>query len=148
RRLRQGLEALAAIDPARAAAVRARASAYVATVAPMYPGNPASGELWDEDALPSSLDDLPCPALDPATGRCDLYAARPIKCRTFGPVTRTGEDTLGACELCYVGATEQQMIECEVEIDPAGLETELLDALDAQGLRGITIVAFALIDLG
>jgi Fe-S-cluster containining protein len=144
RRLRAGLEALAAADPARATAVRSRAEAYAAAAAPVFPGDTASGLLWDEHALPDSLDDLPCPALDPATGYCDLYEARPITCRTFGPVTQIGEATLGACELCYDGATEEQMVECAVEIDPEGLENALVDALAAEGTSGMTVVAYAL----
>ena len=124
-RLREGLRALAAVDPARAAAVRTRAEAYVLVA-------------------PASLDDLPCPALDPVTGYCDLYDARPITCRTFGPVTWIDEATLGACELCYTDATEQQMSECVVDIDPEGLEGALLDALAAHGISGMTIVASAL----
>jgi Fe-S-cluster containining protein len=145
RRLREGLRTLAAVDPARAVAVRARAETYALAAAPVYPGDPVSGALRDEDALPPSLDDLPCPALDPETGCCDLYAARPITCRTFGPVTRIGEEALGACELCYQGATEQQMMECAVEIDPAGLESALVAALAADGVSGMTIVAYALV---
>ena len=145
RRLREGLRALAVADPARAAAVRSRAETYIRTAAPVYPGDPISGEISDEDALPSSLDDLPCPALDPATGCCDLYKARPVTCRTFGPATVIGESTLGACELCYVGATEQQMMECAVEVDPEGLENALVAALAAEGIAGTTIVAYALL---
>jgi len=146
RRLRTGLEALAAADADRAAAVRSRAETCVVTAAPVYPGDPISGILWDEDALPDSLDELPCPALDPATGRCDLYDARPITCRTFGPATHMGEATVGACELCYQGTTEQQMRECAVETDPEGQENALLDALKAEGIGGMTIVAYALRD--
>ena len=143
-RLREGLQALAAVDPARAAAVRARAESYILSAAPEYPDDPATGALGDEDTLPPGLDNLPCPALDPATGCCDLYAARPITCRTFGPATRTGDETVGACHLCYAGATEQQIMECAVEIDPSGLETALVDALAAEGASGMTIVAYAL----
>jgi Fe-S-cluster containining protein len=146
-RLREGLKALAASDPARAEAVRSRAEAYVLTASPVYPGDPASGALWDEDSLPASLDGLPCPALDLQTGTCDLYAARPITCRTFGPILHTGERVLGPCELCYTGATDQQMLECAVEVDPEGLETDILDALAAKGAIGITIVAYALVSI-
>ena len=91
-----------------------------------------------------SLDDLPCPALDPSTGYCDLYDARPMTCRIFGPVTQMEDGNLGACELCYDGATEEQMKECAVEVDSEGLENELVDDLAEQGLSGTTIVAFAL----
>lgn len=146
RRLREGLGTLAAADPERAAAVRARAQAYVRIAAPVYPGDPATGALY-EDALPDSLDDLPCPALDPATGYCDLYSARPITCRTFGPATYLNDRSLGACELCYEGATEDQMVECAVEVDPEGVEAGLIAALSAEGISGMTIVAYALAGL-
>lgn len=137
RRLRAGLADLDNSDPARAKRVRARAAAYVESIAPQYAGG-------DVDQLPAWLDDAPCPALDPETGWCDLYAARPITCRTFGPVTRTADDTLAACELCYAGATDEQMAACEVEIDPQGLEAEILTELDGLGESGLTMVAFAL----
>jgi Fe-S-cluster containining protein len=100
-RLRAGLSALQRADPGRAMRVRRRAREYVTAAALHYPGDPSTGELHDEDSLPASLDQMPCPALDPATGWCDLYAARPVTCRTFGPTTRMGEDAVAACELCY-----------------------------------------------
>ncbi len=143
-RLSRGLAALEATDPARAARVRARADSYVSGIGPLYPGDAVSGELRDEDALPAAMDDAPCPALDPETGRCDLYEARPITCRTFGPVTRAGDDTLAACELCYAGATDEEMARCAVVIDPGGLEGELAAALESNGFAGMTIVAYAL----
>ena len=143
-RLREGLAALEMVDPARAAAVRSRVEEYLAHAAPVYPGDPVSGTLRDDHVLPDCLDELPCPALDPTTGYCDLYAARPVTCRTFGPVTHLGELALGACELCYEDATEEQMKACAVEVDPAGLESDLLATLTAAGIGGMTIVAYAL----
>lgn len=143
-RLRQGLEDLDAADPERAAAVRLRAEAYVKTTASAFPGDPTTGLLTDEDLLPPSMDEIPCPALDPDTGCCDLYAARPITCRTFGPATRAAEKTLVACELCYVGATDEQIAVCAVQVDPDGLEAGLLAELAAQGVRGMTLVGYAL----
>ena len=143
-RLRQGLAELDAADPERAAAVRARAAAYVDVTAPAFPGDPTTGVLTDEDLLPASLDELPCPALDPASGHCDLYSARPIACRTFGPVTRAAEDTLALCELCYVGATDEQMVACAVETDPDRFEAKLLNELAVQGITGQTLVGYAL----
>jgi Fe-S-cluster containining protein len=146
-RLRQGLTVLETADPACAAAVHARAHSYVDAVRAIYSGDPETGELFDEDNLPPSMDDLACPALDPDTGACDLYSSRPITCRSFGPATRIGDDRLAACELCYVGATDEQIADCAVELDPEGLELRLVDALDAAGLKGMTIVAYALVDL-
>ena len=40
---------------------------------------------------------------------------------------RSGGDVLGVCELNYHGATDEQIAACQVEVDPSGLEDELLD---------------------
>jgi Fe-S-cluster containining protein len=126
RRLRLGLAALDVSEPGRAAQVRERARASVAR---------------DEDD-----DDEPCPALDPATGCCDLYAARPLTCRTFGPPVRCGSDAVGVCELCFDGATDAEIAACEVEIDPDGMEAQLVAELEAAtGELGPTSVALALV---
>jgi Fe-S-cluster containining protein len=145
-RLRKGMAALQSSDHVRACAVQARARSYVTAIAAIYPGDPATGELFDEDSLPPSMDDLACPALDPDTGACDLYASRPITCRSFGPATLIGSGRLAACELCYVGATDEEIANCAVELDPEEVELRLVNALEAAGLKGTTIVAFALID--
>jgi Fe-S-cluster containining protein len=144
-RLRGGMRALEATDPARAVRVRTRAESYVQAIGAIYPGNPDTGELFDEDALPAAMDELACPALDPETGACDLYESRPITCRSFGPATRIGDDRLAACELCYAGATDGEIAACAVELDPEGLEMRLVDELAAAGIKGMTIVAYALI---
>jgi Fe-S-cluster containining protein len=142
-RLKRGLAELEISDPARAARIRGRAVDYVAAIADNYPGL-VRGELFDEDVLPESMDDVACPALDPDSGLCDLYEARPVTCRTFGPVTRVADGALAACELCYVGVAEEQMATCAVEIDPDGLEGGLLEDLARAGSSGMTIVACAL----
>jgi Fe-S-cluster containining protein len=148
RRLRQGLAALEVSDPERAAAVRERARASLRRIAPDFPGDPASGVLDEgevaEERFATFADDEPCPALDPATGLCDLYAARPMTCRTFGPPVRCGEEAVGVCELCFEGASDAEIAACEVEIDPEGMESKLVAELEAAtGARGMTIVAFA-----
>jgi Fe-S-cluster containining protein len=132
-RLREGLAALYAADPERARAVQSRAAACVAVI----------GELCDE--LPPETDNLPCPALNPETGLCDLYEARPITCRTFGPATRFAEQSIAACELCYVGATPEEIARCAVEIDPESLESQILATLESTGLGGPTLIAHALV---
>jgi Fe-S-cluster containining protein len=136
-RLRRGLCDLEASDAERASRVRGRARAYVDAIA-------AAGAPADEDGLPQSMDDFACPALDPETGCCDLYSARPITCRTFGPATRTGDGAFAACELCYAGATDEQIAECAVDVDPEGLESELLAALGSAEASAMPIVAYAL----
>src|SRR5580704_5294796 len=57
-RLRHGLRELESRDSGRAARIRERA------------------REWGEG------DEERCPALDPDSGTCDLYAARPLTCRT------------------------------------------------------------------
>jgi len=143
-RLRRGMEWLASADPGRAGQVRARAAAYLAALANLYPGDADTGELWDEDALPDSLDDVACPALDPATGCCDLYEWRPVTCRTFGPAAVIADQAFGACELCYAGATDDAIAACAVEFDSEGLEARLVTSLGEAGFPGPTIVAYAL----
>jgi Fe-S-cluster containining protein len=144
-RIRSGLSALLQTDAERGDRIRKRAAEYIAAIAGSYPGSPISGELYDEEALPEAMNNAACPALDPDTGYCDLYAVRPLTCRTFGPATRIDENTYGACELCYVGASEDEIARCAVEFDTAGLEEELVSALEAAGRSGNTIVAYALI---
>ncbi len=149
RRLRQGLAGLEAADPGRAARVRERARQAVARIAGDFPGDPSTGLLDEgegvEDRFPDQMDDDPCPALDPETGTCDLYAARPITCRAFGPPVRCGSDAVGVCELCFVGASDEEIAACEVDLDPDGVESRLLEELEnSTGTRGRTIVAFSL----
>ena len=148
-RLRTGLAELEAHDPERAARVRERAWDYVARLGPQFPGDPDAGVLDEseegEERFAAYAEEEPCPALDPATGTCDLYAARPVTCRLFGPAVRVGGEVLGVCELCYRGARDEEIVACEVEPDPDGLEDALLDeAEETTGKRGQTIVAFAL----
>ena len=147
-RLRQGLGDLEARSPERAARVKERARDYVARFAPEFPGDPKTGLLDESEAGQERFidfaNDEPCPALDPATGTCELYEARPMTCRVFGPPVRS-ESGLGVCELCFHGATAEEIAACEMQPDPEDLESQLVEQLEgASGLRGRTIVAFCL----
>jgi Fe-S-cluster containining protein len=84
---------------------------------------------------------LPCPALDPATGHCDIYAWRPLTCRTFGPPVRIGESALPPCRLCFQGAPAETVEACRVEPDPHGLEDQLLAPLGEEE----TLIAIVLV---
>jgi len=149
-RLQHGLRELEAGDPERAQRVRERARESIARLTPDFPGNPKTGILFaDQEAearFAEFADNEPCPALDPQTGMCDLYSARPMTCRTFGPPVRTGpEAALGVCELCYHGATDEQIAACEMVPYPDNLEEKLLRELERKtGKRGNTIVAWVL----
>jgi Fe-S-cluster containining protein len=149
-RLQTGLNELKSSDPKRAKRVRKRAQQSVKRLSANFPGNPQTGILSeDEDAeaaFAEFANDEPCPALDPATGACDLYDARPMTCRTFGPPVRSGpEEGLAVCELCFQGATDEQIAGCEMQPDPDNLEEKLIAQVEKQtGKRGNTIVAFCL----
>ena len=149
-RLKEGMRELEATDPVRAARVRDRARESVARLAPNFPGDSATGILVEgekaEARFADFADDEPCPALDPATGMCDLYSARPMTCRTFGPPVRSGEEgALGVCELCYHGASNEEIAACEMKPDPDNLEEPLIREVEnSTGIRGNTVVAFCL----
>ena len=81
-----------------------------------------------------------CPALDPEAGTCELYEARPITCRTFGPAIRWGGDAVGVCELNFVDASDEEIAACAVTIEAGDLEVELGAGLP----EGQTSVALAL----
>lgn len=149
-RLRQGLAELEHSDPERAARIRERARASVARIAADFPGNPATGLLAEdqesEDRFLDFANDEPCPVLDPETGACELYAWRPLTCRVFGPPVRSGpEGGLGVCELCFHGASPEEIAACEMQVDPDSVEEKLLDELKrSTGAEGKTIVAFCM----
>ncbi len=147
-RLQLGLQELQNLDPERARRVKQRAKDSRARLSPEFPGDPATGLLDKGPEADEKFSDFgndePCPVLDPETGLCDLYESRPMTCRVFGPPVRT-EEGLGVCELCFQGASEEEIAACEMISDPDGLEEEILSELEEdQGRRGETIVAFCL----
>ena len=142
-RLRDALHAAAS---STLEAVQRRAQAWVAEFGPDFPGDRVTGILGtseeDQARFEEFAQDAACPALNPESGLCDVYAGRPMTCRVFGPPTRMGEgDALGCCELCFVGASEQETAACEMPV-PWEIEEQLVaQAEDA----GETVVAFALL---
>jgi Fe-S-cluster containining protein len=147
-RLREGLKKLEKLAPERAARVRERAQDAVSRLARDFPGDPITGLLHETDEavrrFANFANDEPCPALDPVTGLCELYESRPMTCRVFGPPLRS-EDGLGACELCFQGASDEQIAACEITPDPDDLESTLVQEVEkATGTQGHTIVAYCL----
>lgn len=146
-RLLQGLEELAARDPQRAQALVDRARAQIPQLSQDFPGDPRTGSLaedvedTEEDELFSLHAALPCPALDPATGCCELYAHRPLTCRTFGLPVQIGESALPPCRLCFQGSSEEEIEACRAEPDPHGLEDRIVDRF-TDGSE--TLIAFVL----
>lgn len=150
-RLRRGLDDLAKADPIRAAAIMDRARRAATRLSPDFPGNPVTGILAEsdpgfEDRFDAFANDEPCPVLDPETGFCDLYAARPMTCRLFG-LPLPSEGGLAVCELCFVDAPPEEVARCAVQLDGVTpIEEKLLAATEERtGRAGSTIVAFALL---
>ena len=121
----------------------------MARLAPEFPGDPVTGELGttDEDAtaFEEFANEEPCPVLDPASQTCDLYAARPMLCRTFGPPLKMPEGGLAICDLCFDGASPAEIEACQM--DPAILDREAeADEQHSQATGDAfqTTVAFAL----
>jgi Fe-S-cluster containining protein len=152
-RLREGLASLTQTDPARAARIQTRVTASLTRLDPWFPGDRATGILSEDEQSTTLFEefanDEPCPVLDPATGTCDLYAARPILCRTFGPPTQTpgddGEINLATCELCFTHATTAEIAACELDPAIPALEAAVNAAFNAaHHLHGETLIAYAL----
>jgi Fe-S-cluster containining protein len=132
--------------------VIARVQAAREKLGPFYPGDAATGvltgseeeiELFEEWAHAEA-----CPVLDPETQTCNLYAHRPILCRTFGPPIRNDADDPDAgvaiCELCFNDASEEEIAAAEMDssfrVEQERVEAEF-ERTNPDG--GATIVAFA-----
>lgn len=149
RRLQRGIAALGTRDPARAEAVRGRAADAVSRLSASLPGDPATGLLGGDETLEERFcaehSGEPCPALDPGTGRCDLYEWRPLACRTLGPPVRIGGVDLPPCPFCFGAAPPSEREGCRAAPDPEGREDALVEELERRlHVRGETLVAFAL----
>jgi Fe-S-cluster containining protein len=142
-------EGLAQAEIATADRIRGRVAASIARLTQGFPGDLVSGLLFTEphheEAFEEFANDEPCPVLDPSTGTCDLYSARPVQCRTFGPPMRDEDDHLTVCELCFVDAPEDEVARCEMDQTWRPLEDELIASAEhTTGLHGPTLIAFAL----
>ena len=147
-RLREGLRELSVSQPERAKLVRERVRQAVERLKGGFPGDAVTGLLGESDEAQAAFADFAneeiCPVLDQATGLCDLYLHRPMTCRVFGPPVAS-EEGLSVCELCYHGASEEQIAACEMVPDPEGVEDALLAEFEqSTGRSGRTLVAFAL----
>ncbi|WP_348265305.1 YkgJ family cysteine cluster protein [Telmatobacter sp. DSM 110680] len=144
-RLQTGMRELHATNPGKAEAIERRAQSWVMEFGPDFPGDVVSGVLGtsedDQERFEEFANEAACPALDPVTGLCDVYEWRPMTCRVFGPPVRMAEgDSLGCCELCFVGASEEETAACEMPV-PHELEERLVEEI---GDARETVVAFVL----
>jgi len=148
-RLRGAMEEMRASDAARAQIITDRAKQFWEEFAASFPGDPETGALSETDEGREAFEDFAneaaCPALDPASGLCDVYAARPMTCRVFGPPVRSEsgdgtEEGFSVCELCFTQAKPEETAAAEMRV-PHAEEEALLSQLPA----GATIVAFCLL---
>lgn len=132
--------------------VRKRGAAAREKLGPFFPGDPETGvltgsadeiELFEEWAHAEA-----CPVLDPVTHTCDLYAHRPILCRTFGPPILNDPNDRDAgvaiCELCFTEATEDDILVAEMDSNFRAEQERAEANYEASHVDGgATIVAFA-----
>ena len=152
-------------NPAQAAVIAERARQYLAEFGPELPGNRETGILGttpeEEAAFEDFANQAACPALDPATGLCDVYEARPMTCRIFGPPVRMNPAPSGnpagttfsmnrnpseelrrprrLRAVCFTQATQEESAAAEMTV-PWAEEQVILDQLEP----GNTIVAYCL----
>jgi Fe-S-cluster containining protein len=152
-RLTRGMATLHRSDPGRTRRLVERARVHWESLAPEFPGDRRSGGLADDEARRAELfvrfADLPCPALEPDTGACELYAWRPLTCRTFGLPVRFGAEVVPPCRLNFTAASAVEVEAATVGPDPDDAEGRLLGRLrDSGGPVTDTVVAFVLTRAG
>ena len=154
-RLRNAMATMAADQPAQAEAIAKRTAQYLAEFGPSFPGNRETGILGtspeEEAAFEDFANEAPCPALDPQSGLCGVYSARPMTCRVFGPPVRVNDSSeddtaegFAVCELCFTEANPEEIAAAEM-IVPHAEEEELLNRLaELEPAQGSTIIAYCL----
>ncbi len=150
-RLRRGMARLRVDNPEKATAIAERARRAVAELRDGFPGNESTGKLDDNvtrlDRFFEGHSDLACPVLDPETGRCELYVARPVACRTYGPPIGFGAQLAPHCELCFQGADADEIERCRMRPDREGIEARAQAAAGAGADEPWdTLIAYAVAD--
>lgn len=150
-RLRRGLAELSERDAVRAEHLRERARSALEVLRPDFPGQARAGRLDTEspqlEAYLTRHAELPCPALDPLSGACDLYSHRPLACRTFGPPVALAGTPLDPCVLCFVGADLQIIEACRVTPDLSAEAAAFAELARTGADPDVeTLVAFVLAD--
>ncbi|MEO8585491.1 MAG: YkgJ family cysteine cluster protein [Acidobacteriota bacterium] len=118
-------DAVSALPEPERTRVRERAARLVAGSASAFPGDPVAGVL-DPDrseekdaAFFDALEHIACPLLDLPSGRCAVYASRPVTCRTYGLAWREDRAVVHpACPLNLPDATIGHTLETAVDVAP------------------------------
>lgn len=118
--VREGVSRLSIQD--REDVVR-RARRIVEESAGSFPGDAVSGLLdperseKDDDDYFAIVADRACPMLELPTGRCRIYAERPITCRTYGLAwARDGAVFHPPCGLNLPAAVEERQLATSIDI--------------------------------
>lgn len=118
-------DAVAALPEPKRTRVRERAARLVATSAASFPGDPDAGVLdpdrseEQEAAFFDPLEHVACPLLELPSGRCAVYASRPVTCRTYGLAWREERTVVHpACPLNLAGAAPAHTLETAVDVAP------------------------------
>ena len=88
-RLRKAMVVMRVTKPVLASEIEERAKKWIAENGVEFPGSLTTGLLGESDEERARFEeyanDAACPALNLVTGLCDVYEARPMTCRVFGP---------------------------------------------------------------
>lgn len=151
-RLREGLASTETEAPDRAQRLHTRIAAAHAHLSPFFPGDPHTGILSRDEEATELFEEAfhadPCPILDPSSQTCDLYAHRPILCRTFGPPIRNDhadpDAGLALCELCFTQASDSEIAAAEMDSSFRPLQEQLEQTYKTEHPQsGPTLIAFA-----
>lgn len=146
-RSKDGVRELTVREPERADAVQRRSTAAVAEQASWFPSDGVGifVDEVDESRFYAFFAAAPCPALDPDTGGCTVYAWRPIVCRTYGPPIRISGKDWPPCPLCFKAATPEEVEMAGGQLDVGAIEQLMMETAEHHtGRRGMTTVAFAI----
>jgi len=118
-------DAVSALPESRRTRVQERAAQLVARGNASFPGDPAAGVLdpgrsdEQDSAYFDALEHVACPLLELPSGRCAVYASRPVTCRTFGLAWREERAVVHpACPLNLADATPARALETAVNVVP------------------------------
>jgi len=130
--------------------VERRSARIAEETAAAFPGDAAAGLLASDrteeadDAYFEVVADRACPMLELPSGRCRIYAWRPITCRSFGFAwARAGEVIHPPCSLNLPGASQQRHLDTAIDLDALDeardLDRELAGALGIEPGHETTI---------
>jgi hypothetical protein len=121
--LRAGMERSARRGACLAAEIELRARAWIKQHGPDFPGDLATGRLGESEEERERFEEFAneaaCPALDPATGRCDVYAWRPHdlpRLRSAGAHGRWGNGAGPLRTLLQRAPAKWKLPQCEMAV--------------------------------